>query len=149
MRVLRRQLVTCSTGHADHHGHLRLAAEHVPDLGRVVDDLVERDQREVDGHHLDDRAQAEHGRADGGADDDLLCDRSVDHTVGAELVEQAVGHPIGATELPDVLADEKDILVALHLLGKRLAQGDAVELVFCHDYTGSLLSSGRSSHSSA
>src|SRR5713226_334634 len=65
VRMLRRQLVAGAAWHADHHRHLGLAAEHVADLGRVVDDLVVCDEREVDGHHLHDRAQAKHRRTDG------------------------------------------------------------------------------------
>ena len=135
-------------GHPDDQWHLGLAAEHVADLRRVVDDLVVRDQREVDRHHLDHRPQPEHRGADGGADDDLLGDGRVDHTLGAELVEEAVGHAIGAAELADVLADQVDGVVALHLLAERLTQRDAVELFLGH-YRGSPWSSGRSSHSAA
>ena len=43
---------------AEHDRQLELPARHLPDLGRVVDDLIERDEREVPGHELDDRPQA-------------------------------------------------------------------------------------------
>ena len=137
MRVLRRQLVARAAWHADHHRHLGLAAEHVADLRRVVDDLVVGDEREVDRHHLDHRSQAEHRRADGGADDDLFGDGRVDHALGAELVEQAVGDAIRAAELADVLADQEDGVVALHLLAQRFAKRDAVELLFTAISSGS------------
>src|SRR5713101_5945032 len=114
VRVLRRQLVAGAARHTDHHRHLGLAAEHVADLRRVVDDLVVRDQREVDGHQLHDGAQAQHRRADGGADDRLLGYRRVHDPLRTEPVEQTFGDSVGAAELADVFAHQIDGLVALH-----------------------------------
>src|SRR2546426_11221528 len=119
VRVLRRKLVARAARHANHHRHLGLAAKHVSDLRRVVHDLVVGDEREVDGHHLDDRAQTEHGRTDRRANNDLLGDRRVDDALGSELVEQTLGHAVGAAELADVLADQVNGIVALHLFGER------------------------------
>ena len=90
LRMLRGQLVAGAVGRADHERAAHLAAEHRADLRRVVDDLVHRDEQEVDRHDLDDRALAEHRRADAGADEPLLGDRRVAHAVGAELLEQAL-----------------------------------------------------------
>src|SRR6266849_2979273 len=114
VRMLRRQLVPGAARHADHHRHLGLAAEHVADLRCVVDDLVVGDQREVDGHHLDDRAQPEHRGADGAADDDFFRDGRIDHALLAEAVEQALRYSVRAAELSDVLTNEVDGVVALH-----------------------------------
>jgi hypothetical protein len=155
--VLRRELVPRAARHADHHRHVDLASEHVADLGRVVDDLVVRDKGEVDGHHLDDRPQAEHRRPDGGADDDLLRDRSVDDALGTEPVQQPFGDAICATEHADVLTDQEHGVVAFHLFGQRFAQRDAVKLLLgrcahflltgCRRHqTLSALSTGLSSH---
>ena len=96
------------------------------DVRGVVDDLVQREQREVDRHQLDDRAQAGHGRADAHADDRVLGDRRVAHALLAELLEQAVGDLERAVEDPDVLAHEDHVLVALHLLAQRLVERLAV-----------------------
>src|SRR6266851_1619916 len=148
--VLRGQLVARAAGHPDHHRHLDLAAEHVADLGRVVHDLVVGDQGEVDRHHLDHRPQPEHRRADRRADDDLFSDGCVDHALRAELVEQSLGDAVSATELADVLPDQVDRVVALHLLAECLAQREAVELLLGLDrrrhQTLSVRSSGRLSH---
>ena len=153
MRVLGRELVAGASGHADDHGHLDLAPEHVADLGCVVDDLVVGDQREVDRHHLHDWAQAEHGGAYGRADDDLLGDWLVDHALRPELFEQSFRDAVRAAELAYVLADQIDLVVALHLLGERFAQRDAIELFLRLDrgrhQTRSTRSSGRSAHSPA
>ena len=78
-----------------------------------------RQQREVDGHELDDRAQAGHRRADARADDRVLGDRRVADALLAELVEQSLGHLEGALEDADVLAHDEDALVAPHLLRER------------------------------
>src|SRR6202022_3032708 len=96
------------------------------------------DEREVNGHQLDHRTQPEHRGADRSADDYLLGDWSVNHALRPELVEQAFGHAICAAERSDVLADEEDGFVALHLFGQRLAQRHAVKLLFGGHHTGSL-----------
>jgi hypothetical protein len=72
VRVGRAELMAAAAGHADHQGHPHLAAEHVRDRGGMVDDLVHRQQREVDGHDLDDRPQASHRGADAHPDDRVL-----------------------------------------------------------------------------
>src|SRR6266702_2157555 len=141
------QLVAGAARHPYHQGHLRLAAEHVADLRRVVDDLVVRDQREVDGHHLHHRAKAEHRGADGAAYYHLLGDRGVDDSLSAEPIKEPFGDAIGATELADVLADQVHGVVALHLLGQRLTKRDAVKLLLCRHQRGFPRSSGLSSHS--
>ncbi len=120
--VGRAELMAAASRHPDHHRHLRLAVEHVGDRRGMVDDLVQRQQREVDGHQLDDRPQATHRGADPGADDRVLGDRRVAHPALAELVQQAVGDLEGAAEDTDVLAHHEDALVAPHLLGHRVAQ---------------------------
>jgi len=84
--VGRTELVAAATGHADDERHPDLTAEHVGDRGGVGDDLVHRQQREVDGHDLDDRPQASHRRADAHPDDGVLGDRGVAHPLLSELV---------------------------------------------------------------
>ena len=119
VRVLRRELPAGAGRHADHERHAELAARHVPERRRVVDDLVERQQAEVDRHHLDDRAQAPERRADAGADERALRERRVAHAVGAELLQQAAAHRVGAAVAPHVLAHQEHPRVP----GERLAQG--------------------------
>ena len=93
VRVRRAELVAGALRHAHDERHLDLAAEHVADRRRVVDDLVHRQQREVDRHELDDGPQAGHRRADAHADDRVLGDRRVAHALLAELLEQARRSP--------------------------------------------------------
>ena len=54
--VLRGELPPAAGRHADHQRHAELIAGHVPDRRRIVEDLVERQQAEIDRHDLDDRA---------------------------------------------------------------------------------------------
>ena len=49
-------------------------------------------------------------------------DRRVQHALFAELLEQALGHGVGAAVRADVLAHEEDAVVAEHLFAQRLAQ---------------------------
>jgi hypothetical protein len=130
--VLSRQLVAGAARHPQHHRHGHLAAEHVVDLRRVVDDLVHRDDREVHGHQLDHGAQAGHRRPHPQAHEPGLADRRVDDPLLAELAQQAAGDLERALVLRDVLAHHEDALVALHLLahrlGQRLAVGDGLLL---------------------
>ncbi len=113
------QLVARALGHAHHQRHAGLPAEHVVDVGGVVDDLVEREQREVDRHQLDHRAQPDHRGADAHADDRVLGDRGVAHAPLAELLQQAGGDLEGAAEHADVLAHQHHALVARELLAQR------------------------------
>jgi hypothetical protein len=143
--VLGRELMAGAARHPDDQGHLGLAAEHVADLGRVVHDLVIGDEREVDRHQLHDGAQPQHGRPDCRADKALFRDRCVHDPLRTELIEEAFGDAVRSAEHTDVLADEVHVFVALHLLGQRFAQRDAIQLfvgVGC-----ALGASGRSGHS--
>ena len=107
-------------------GIVELAARHVEHLGGGVDDLVEREQREVPRHELDDRAQADHRRADADAGEAELGDRRVDDAHLAEFLEQALGDLVRALVDADFLAHEEDAVVALHLFAQRLVERVAV-----------------------
>ena len=115
---------------ADHHRRRRLAAEHVAELGRLVEDLVEADPHEVDEHQLGDRPQARGGRTHRGADEARFADRRVEHPGRSELRMQAFGDAERAAPgillarragaAGDVLAHQDDPGIAGHLLGQRL-----------------------------
>ncbi len=98
-----------------------MAAEHRVNLGGVIDDLVEREQREVDAHHLRHRAQAHDGRANRRADDPRLGDGGIYDAAFAKLIQKAAGDRVGASVGADIFADEEDAIIALHLLAQRLA----------------------------
>ena len=83
------------------------------DLG---DDLVEAGVDEVGELHLGDRAQAVDRGAHRGAGDHALGQRRVEHALVAVLRPQPLGGAEDAALLADVLAQDHDALVALHLL---------------------------------
>jgi hypothetical protein len=91
----------------------------------VVDDLVEGEDREVEGHHLRDGPEADEGRAHRDARDRLLRDRRVAHAPVAELREQPLRDLVGALVGPDLLAEQEDVGVAAHLLAEGLVEGFA------------------------
>src|SRR5215813_2204802 len=126
LRVLRGELVRGTAGAADDDRHVVLAAGHVAEFRRRVHDLIERQQREVERHHLDHRPQADHGGTDAHAGEARFGDRRVDDALGAELFEEALRHLVGALVETDFLADHEDVGVAAHLLAQREVQGLAI-----------------------
>ena len=57
--VLCREVLGCTVGASEDHRNAELAARHLVDLGRAVDDLVVGHEREVPGHELDDGTHAQ------------------------------------------------------------------------------------------
>ena len=106
--MLRGELPAGAGRHPDDQRHAELAARHVAERRGVVDDLIEREQAEVDRHHLDDRPHAAERRADAGADERRLRERRVADALGAELVEQPLADRVRAAVAPDVLAHQED-----------------------------------------
>src|SRR5438067_13726258 len=78
---------------ADDHRRLRLAAEHVAELGGLVEDLVEADAEKVAEHQFGDGPQPGHRRAGRGAHDRAFGDRRVDDPRFAELAEEPLRYP--------------------------------------------------------
>ncbi len=126
LRMLRAEARARAVAGAHHQRALELAVRHVAALRKLVGDVVEAHREEIREHDLGDRLQAGHRRAHGGAQDRLLGDRRVAHAHRAELLEQPhrrLEHAAGAGH---VLAEEHDVLVALHLL--RDAAGDRIAI---------------------
>ena len=121
VRVLRRELAPAAGCHPHDERHAELAAGHVPQRRGVVEDLVEGEQAEVDGHHLDDRAHAAQRGPDAGPDEGRLGERRVADALRTELVEQAQAHGERPAVAPDVLTHQKDALVRAHRLAQRRA----------------------------
>jgi hypothetical protein len=119
---------------SQHQGHLRLAAEHVVHLGRLVGDLVHGDQHEVAVHVLHHRAHAGRGGADAETGEAGLGDGGVADPLGAEDLEESPGHAEHAPAAPhgDVLAHDEDCGISLHLFTQcvveRLHVGDVLHV---------------------
>jgi len=124
--VLRAELVPAAAGHTDDQRDAGVAAKHVAHLGRMVDDLVGCQQREVDGHDLDHRAQAGQRGAHTHTHEAIFGDGRVLHPAFAELLEQPLRHFERAVVQADVLAHQEHAVVALHFLAQRLIQRLAV-----------------------
>ena len=75
----------------DHQGDLGMAAEYVPGLGYLVEDLIRCHKGEVPVHQLCDGAHPTGGGAQGGADDGGLRDGGVADPVRAEFLVEAPG----------------------------------------------------------
>ena len=124
LRVERAAREAAAGGQPD--GDVHRQALPVVHLAGDVDELVEAAGDEVRELHLADRPHPLDGGADGAADDRRLGQRRVHHAVGAELVDEAVGHLEGAAEDADVLAHHEDALVGAHLLAHRV--GDRLQV---------------------
>src|SRR6516162_4356415 len=74
---LRRELAACPGRHANHNRYFELPARHVADRRRVVDDLVECQEAEIDRHDLDDRTHSAKRGANPGADKSRFGERGI------------------------------------------------------------------------
>ena len=126
LRVLRPRAGARANHRADDHRHIGATTEHVPELGDLVEDLVEANADEVDEHQLGHRPQAREGCATGHADDGGFGDRGVDDTAATKLrgktggdAEGAAGGFLDTTAATEaayhVLADNDHAVVAAHL----------------------------------
>src|SRR5690606_4319394 len=89
----------------------------------VLDDRIEAGRDEISELDLDDGTKALEPGADGEADDAVLAHRRIDHPSPSEaLVETGRGLE-RAAERADVLAEDEDAVVALHLLDQRAVDG--------------------------
>src|ERR1700682_4306737 len=88
-----------------------------------IDDLIEGAADEVHELEFGHGAQSGESSSEGSAYDGRLRNRRIDHALGAESVDEAVGNFEGATVDTDVLAQTKDGWVALHFLPDSLADG--------------------------
>ena len=104
----------------DHQGDLGMAAEYVPGLGYLVEDLIRCHKGEVPVHQLCDGAHPTGGGAQGGADDGGLRDGGVADPLCAEFLVEVPGAAVHAAQLLHVLAHDEDPLVPPHLLGDGL-----------------------------
>src|SRR5467141_2781632 len=102
--------------HADHHRDVKASLRARPVARAVVLDLVEALEGEARELDLADGLEAVERHADPGADDGRLGERAVDHALRAELALQIVGDAEDAAVHADVLAEDQDVRVALHLL---------------------------------
>ena len=131
LAVLARGAEAATAGEADHRRAARFAAEHVAELGHLVDDLVHAYADKIGEHDFRHRAQAHQGGARRGADNGRLGDGRVDAAIrpfpvdaagDAEDAAHAAGLAGGAHGAGHVLADHKDRFVFRHGLMQGLIE---------------------------
>src|SRR5581483_9795072 len=105
--VLAAHLAGARVGATKHDRAIELPARHLPELGRVVEDLVEGDRAEVPRHKLDDRAQADHGRTDAYPGEAAFRDGRIDDALDAELVQHALADLVGALVVADFFSHQE------------------------------------------
>ncbi len=117
---------------AQHERYRVVAAEHVPRLADLVEELVGGHPEEVGVHELDDRPVAQIERhAPGEAREGVLADRRAEHPVGVG-VREALGRAVGpAPEAMDVLTHHDDGGVGGHAPCHHL-RDDVDELALGH-----------------
>src|SRR5699024_1551035 len=110
----RSELLAAATGRAVDDRYRGLTAEHRIDLRRMIDDLVEGQNAEVQGHELDDRSQTQHRRvySDGG-NADFACELFLS-SLWAAFKEQTVGDLVGLSESAERLAQQQQCLSPGH-----------------------------------
>ena len=114
--MLGRRAHARALGHAQHHGHLGLAAEHIVHFGGLVEQLVHGHANEIHKHEFRNGAQARGGSAGGSAHNGALGNGGIAHTALAEGVEQALGYAEATAKLAHILTDDEHVFVPLHLL---------------------------------
>src|SRR5512140_394333 len=98
-----------------YNGRAEAAGMAIGHGGGRVHELIKAAGNEVRELHFRDRKQAGERRPDTSPGDERLGDRGVDHALGTEAIEQALGHAEGAAADADVLAQTDDSGVVLHL----------------------------------
>jgi hypothetical protein len=130
--MLSRRAAARADHRADHQRRARLATEHVAKLRSLIEDLIKADTEKIGKHQLRHRPQSGDRRPRGRAHDGRFGDRRVDHTVFAELLDQALGDAehaaggiasaLGAGATRYVLADNHHARIAAHLVDQRFLQ---------------------------
>jgi hypothetical protein len=112
--------------HADHQRGAELIARHVTYRRRRIEDLVERKQAEIDRHQLNNGAHAGHGRANARAGEAGFRQWRITDTTGAELRQQTLAYGIAAAISADILAHQKNVLIAAQRIADRLTHRVAI-----------------------
>jgi hypothetical protein len=112
-----------SIGGADDHGAGELSARPVPHLGHLGHDLVEGREDEVRELDLGHRTQSVEGHPDRRTDDPGFGQGRVEHAVLAEGGLKPLRRAEHAAVQADVLPEEDNVVIALHLLAERRVDG--------------------------
>src|SRR5712692_11135968 len=122
MRMGRAELMRRAVGSAKCDRNIELPAGHREHVGRVVHNLVERDERKAEGHELNDWSQTDHGSADSQTSETILADRRIDDSFGAEAFEQSLTDFVSAVIFGDFLAHEENVWITLQFFHERFVE---------------------------
>ena len=97
----------------------------------MVDDLIHRQESEIDRHQLSHGPQACHSRSGGCAYDNSLSNWGIAYALLAEFIQEAAGDCVSAAPRANFFPHYEDPLIADHLLPQCLADCLAICYV-CH-----------------
>ncbi len=135
--VLRGELFGHASRHPHHQRHGKLSPGHEGDLGRHVDDGVEGEQCEVDGHDLHHRAQARQCSSHPDPGKTALGDGGIPHPPLPVLGIEPFGDPITATVQADILTQHDHRLVSGQFCIQRPVERLPVKDLLCHQISTS------------
>ena len=133
LAVLRGAAEPRSRRHAKNDRNIDRAAQHIAQLGGLIDDLLHRQHRKVGELEFVDRPHAGQRRADRDAGAAEFRDRRIHDALVAEAFDEIAGHLKGAAVDADILAHQEHALVAFERDGERFADRLGVgELAAAH-----------------
>ena len=124
--MLRALLTAAIDDRADRDRRGNLAAEHRSPLGCLRDDLVHRQQHEVDARMYDDGAVAAEGGTERGAGRRQLGDGGVDHPLATELAVEIRHRVTDVPRAPEPLADRENRGMVRQEILEPVADGGSV-----------------------
>ena len=119
---------------AESDRNIELSARHHEHVGRVIDDLIERDERKTPSHELDNRSKPGHGRTDAETRKSIFADRRIDDPFRSKAFEQTLTDFVSAVVFGDLFAHQKNIWIALQFLCERFIESLTVSN-FPHDFS--------------
>ena len=122
LRVRGRQLIATTARGTNHQRDRALPAEHGIDFRGMIDNLIHRQDDEIDGHDLHDGTQPEHGGTGSHPDKPIFDNGRVHHPFGAKFIQEPGRDFIGALEDSDLLPKEEDIFIAQQFFAQRVMQ---------------------------
>src|SRR5947207_3499695 len=122
MRVRRAELMGRSVRPAKSNWNIELPTRHREHVWRIVDYLIEGNQGKTKRHELNNWPQPDHCRTDSHSRKTVFADRGIDDPSRSEAIEQSLADFVSAVVFGDFFAHQKDIRIALQLLGQRFVQ---------------------------
>ena len=114
-------MISPAAGRAINKRHFEHAVKKIAHLGGVIDDSIQRQKSEIDGHELGNRTQTSHSRAHRDATDGHLADGRITNAPLAKFFQKTARDPVRALPVGDFFAHHKDRFVTQHFFAQRPA----------------------------